>query len=348
MSSEHMLTHMRPPFKINAGDADFLDIPSAIFCGSRGLVLSEQGRFVNETADEHIYWLPSTMPSACMQEDDRFTPLMVKERLNSLSFLANELKVIANRNAKVVRLDDKFIYIDLTHPFGWYAFGHLHDSLQRLYSLHQFEEFLEKGRVKFLVCRFDRVRDFELHLSALLRREIDKEELIVVQQDCIYHVPRLIKPRMQSVYTNFTPDVYSWMIDGYKKKFDFSQPNGSLLYLTRNHVKPGFRGVLNEDALLVELKKMGFTILTGNEALPEIISKFSAASFIVGPHGSLFANTIFCNEDCQIVEFCPKNRPDFSFLRKTKMAKNYRHVLFQADDKFNIELKIEDVLDGSF
>ncbi|WP_202941825.1 glycosyltransferase 61 family protein [Alteromonas macleodii] len=70
---------------------------------------------------------------------------------------------------------------------------------------------------------------------------------------------------------------------------------------------------------------------------------FSNAELIVGVHGSLFVNTIFANDTCKIIEYCPANRPDFSFQNKYKNAINYTHFLVDADSDFNIDIDLNEL-----
>jgi capsular polysaccharide biosynthesis protein len=164
------------------------------------------------------------------------------------------------------------------------------------------------------------------------------EDDLVVLDDNIYLVDDLVKPYMPSVYTNFRDDVFDWMLDRYKNYFCINDGPRTKLYLTRNHIKPGSRGVLNENDFINKLKEAGFLVVRGDESLEDIYKLFSAAALIVGPHGSLFANTIFSSESCRIYEFCPNNRVDTSFFRKNKKSHHYEHLLQDADDKFNITI----------
>ena len=91
------------------------------------------------------------------------------------------------------------------------------------------------------------------------------------------------------------------------------------------------------------MNECAFKTWTGEEGLLDIISLFARAKTIVGPHGSIFVNTIFCREDAKIIEYCPKNRIDKSFLNKTKAVKDYQHILLEADSDFNIEIDLNEL-----
>jgi capsular polysaccharide biosynthesis protein len=89
------------------------------------------------------------------------------------------------------------------------------------------------------------------------------------------------------------------------------------------------------------LEERNFLILKGDEPLNKMIEYFYNAEVIIGYHGSLFANTIFCQSFVRVLEFCADNRRDFSFYTKYKIAKNYTHELIEADDKFNANLDLD-------
>lgn len=300
----------------------------------------EGNSLIKEVADEQIYWLPTTLSSKWLI-DRKFDAKIVNERAKFLEYQARESHRLLTKHKAITVLDENNIYVDLTHPFGWYAFGHLHDSLQRVFNVKDFV-LDNKNKVKFLVSRHDRVNDFFEHLSVFAGYKVTKDDVVLIE-DGVYAVGHVVKPNSPSVYTNFREDVYEWMILRYKNYFETGSINlqRKKLYLTRNHVKPGSRGVSNEDDFIHLLENSGFTIVRGNESLELMYHLFSSAERIIGPHGSLFANSIFAPKDCSILEFCPDNRVDTSFLRKEKVAVDYQQILLQGDELFNVNISSE-------
>lgn len=325
------------PYLIHGIPDGFIEMHDVDLVSSRGFVLDASGLIVNETVDEHIYWLPKAMHVRWMR-DRRFDSKIIEERIAFIQYHATELRNMAMKSKSVRVLDSSYHYVDLTHPFGWYAFGHLHDSLQRLFNIRDWLQG-KSDTVRFILSRYSRVNDFIEHMSALVGFKVKSEHMLELREFETLKCPRLVKPGMPSVYTNFRSDVADWMFDAYGGYFGVTEGPRTRLYLSRNHVKPGKRGVLNEDELLPLLRNNGYEVLTGNENLSQIYEKFSKASHIIGPHGSLFANSIFAPEDCEIIEFCPHNRVDGSFLRKNKKAKNYKQILVDADENFNISIR---------
>ncbi|WOD06175.1 glycosyltransferase family 61 protein [Marinomonas sp. GJ51-6] len=175
-----------------------------------------------------------------------------------------------------VQLMDEAIY--MLHPFGWYAYGHLHDSLMRLCSMPD-----TPNDTNILCCDYRRVVEFEEHIEALGYNR----ECIIDQRS----LPRFIKvstlhyPVNPGVPTNYTAESYSWMRNRYLTHFvtETEAPKQQIkgLYLSRNSVKAGARGVTNESEVIEILAKNGFTILDGTQSLGEMVQLFSSADLII-------------------------------------------------------------------
>ena len=115
--------------------------------------------------------------------------------------------------------------------------------------------------------------------------------------------------------------------------------------MSRNHIKAGSRGVINEKEVIETLTKKEFIVLNGQEPLDLVVEYFANAKTIVGAHGSMFANSIFCNQETKIIEFCPNNRACYNFRNTFKKAENYNHILTEADEfnNINIDLNLLDI-----
>lgn len=298
-------------------------------------VLDRNLKPIYETLYEIVFWWKGTLHGQTLVDPD-LRKIEVARRYKEICAEIGTITSDDIANAKVLDADVEAVYAMSAH--GWYPYGHLHDSLLRLFPWrnHSFKN------PKVLCSKYNRVVDFPLHLQACGYSE-----------DTIFRTApkyRLIKASKlffgvneARFWTTMTQEQYDWLINGYFNLFE-SDPREEEpiegLYLSRNHV--GRRGVLNNEEIQHFLvNECGFKTLTGEEGLLDIISLFSRAKTIVGPHGSIFVNTIFCREEAKIIEYCPKNRIDKSFLNKTKAAKNYQHILLDADSDFNIKISIE-------
>ena len=307
--------------------------------GDSSIICSKEEELVEAVVDEALYWNPRPFPFEYLQNSD-LVKALIDERKANLSGIKHRYYKHFGHN-KI--LHSGYFGIYLCHPFGFYAYGHLHDSLQRLFSVRHL---LQDRKYRIVVSRYDRISDFVDHLGALIGRNLDQEEIIHINEKEIHSFDQLIVPFSPAIPTSFTPETYDWMFNGYVNKFvhETLKPPSRNLYLSRKHVTPGSRSVINEGQIRELLENRDFTVVYGDEPLEEIVNLFYGAKTVVGCHGSLFANTMFCRPEAQIVEYCPANRIDYSFMNKYKYAQKYHHQLVEADERFNILIPAEDLL----
>jgi hypothetical protein len=305
-------------------------IESDVFVtGDCALIADQKQKIIDELLHEAYYWTPKFFPNEAFNTEIS-TEIEISQRRTLLQ--ANFLQIYDSRRDDYQRMD---VAVYLLHPFSWYAFGHLNDTLLRIKSLQGYD--LKK--VPFLVSRHSRIVDFDKHLYVLLGF---KPILIEMpKQEKLIKVDKLIIPVSDSVYTTFTKDNYIWMREKYLDFFNIQKEEKAYkLYLARNHVAPGSRSVINHDQLESSLIERGFIVLTGKEPLQEIINYFYNAECVVGYHGSLFANLFYSQAKCKVIEYCAQNRVDYSFKNKFKLVQNYDFNLIPADEKFNANIDL--------
>jgi capsular polysaccharide biosynthesis protein len=293
----------------------------------RGLILDSSGRVVMDQMDEVLCWSPDWFGRYVNGE-----PNLDREYLSRTNILKEIATVVHSSRSTMSRLDENVDYVYMCHPFGFFAYGHFFDSLQRL----RYVENIPGDKKSVIHSPAERVVGFVEHMKkfGFLESDLFRFERSVV-------VPRLWVTPWQSPPAQIGKDLFPWIYDLYTKG-TFSGDRVRL-YLSRNHVRPGSRGVLNESDVVSFLSSNGFLVVTGEESISQIVGLFHNAEVVVGAHGSLFANSMFCRDDCQIVEYCPDNRVDYSFKGKRKLAKKYHHMVVPGDDNFNIEIPIEEL-----
>lgn len=302
---------------------------SVIVDGNTGLIVDQNGRFVKEQADEVLFWRPETLSRSYRNGSNA-----EKEELSRTILMGEEARELhATRNNLPV-LDPKVNYIYIAHPFGRYVFGHFFDSLQRLF--HTLGTIPKPWKV--LHSRSMHIIQFECHLEKL---GVEKDCLVELENNQAVVVPNLWVSPWQAPPAQVDPEIYKWIHKSYTQEVPKTKP--LRLYLSRNHVRPGERGVTNEAEVLSYLKPHGFQTIRGDESLDETLKLFHNAEMIIAPHGSSLANTMFCNEDCRILEFCPDNRVDRSFKLKYKKAKVYEQILCPSDNGFNISIPLDEI-----
>ena len=225
--------------------------------------------------------------------------------------------------------------IYLLHPFGAYAYGHLFDSMQRLFPLSN----LDVSKSTLLTSSPARVSDFELHLRAAGFHENDRIDVSKVNQDWIF-VDELHVGISPATHNNFSDESLRWFLNGYDREAPGRSEPRRRLYLSRNHAQDGMRGVLNEPEVRRNLSDSGFEVVLGDEPLTDLIPKLRSAEFVVAAHGAALANTVFCGSQTRVFEFCPDNRPSSCFKFMNKTTSMYYHFLLPGDGRFNIEIPI--------
>ena len=74
------------------------------------------------------------------------------------------------------------------------------------------------------------------------------------------------------------------------------------LYVSRRDAS--FRRVLNEAEIMPLLRQHGFEeVAMSDLSVAEQAKLFSEAAVLVGPNGSAFANLVFANPACRVIEF---------------------------------------------
>jgi capsular polysaccharide biosynthesis protein len=145
-------------------------------------------------------------------------------------------------------------------------------------------------------------------------------------------------------HTTFTPHSFNVVRNSYLKKLGIPKENKPDLKLFLSRPSNVRRHLVNHDEVCTEMAKLGVEVLLGSEPLSVIVEKFSRASHIAAVHGSLLANIIFCGPQTKYLEYCPVNRPDFTFQGKYKLSDNYTHKLIESDTEFNINLDINELI----
>lgn len=300
------------------------------------IVCDKNKKTINQTLDEHIFWNPDCICE--YYKDENVLKKQIFSRYESLIDFCKRKdifgKIDLNSNFENIECE----CFDLTHSFGFYAYGHLFDTLQRL---HVFKNILKNKQIKFIVSDYQKVRNFDKHLSALCQREINENDLILAKRNVNFKIKKLYYGLSPAIPTQLTKETYYWILNRYFKYFNIKNPEPKFnLYLSRNHIVPKKRGVKNESQIYDFLFTKDFIFLTGEESLSDIIYYFANAKLIFGSHGSLFANCMFCNKHAKIIEICPNNRVDYSFKNKYKVCQNYNHVLVDGDKDHNIKIDL--------
>ena len=224
--------------------------------------------------------------------------------------------------------------IYLMHCFMWYPYGHFFDTMQRIFHIPD-EIHIPSSR--FLICEStSRVTSFMDHLNTF---GVNADQLQVVPRGYeSIKVSNLIVPNSvaePSQYTtdsiNRTRDLYlhSNLLMSMEKCLAISCLFEKKLALILDRSSTGSRYIANQDQVVSALEKMNYhcIVLTGGEPFELMLFLFSRADLVFSPHGSMMINTIFCPENCTVIEAIPKDRLTLHFVRQCKPASHSAFVI---------------------
>jgi capsular polysaccharide biosynthesis protein len=228
--------------------------------------------------------------------------------------------------------------LHLLHPFNRYVFGHIFDTLQKLYVV-------EKENLNFqsiLIPNTHEIIDFELHLAAL---NLNHKQIFTSDRGLV-RVSQLLFILPVGHPTSFVPDSYLFIRNKYQKFFgvEANPVAEKKIFLTRR--SGDFkRYLINDKEIEEKLKAIGVLYFDGKQTFKEIVESFAHASHVCGVHGSLFTNNIYGNDKTKYLEYCPIARENHTFHHQYKLCASYQHLLVEGDKDNNISLKIEDLIE---
>jgi hypothetical protein len=310
--------------------APITELEEVIVTRKGSMILSLDKEPIFEVSNEILYWQPSSMNMRLSSAE-----LLQETRLRQEKMRANAESI--NTDTLIRISGEKFEMIYLMHAFGWYAYGHLFDTLQRLFPI----ETPDKLNKRLLVSDSRRVNDFAGHL-AMLGYGVNQLISVPPQSDG-FLLDRLRVPQSPATVTQFTLETMKWIRKCYLENNSYKQfahrfstyfhksSSGFALFLDRSSV--GTRNISNIDEVLKILKGNFSQVVrfTGCESVHEMLYLFSNARLIVGAHGAMFVNTIFCSPSAKIIEFCPRNRNVSNMVRMCKPTLDHLFILCEAD-----------------
>lgn len=297
-----------------------------------GIICNKDYEPMSLVHDEHIHWQP-------LLADKRDISLMPSqyeydaEISRRQEWLGREAKNSVN-GKRLEAADQSGATIYLMHCFMWYPYGHFFDSMQRILNIPK-DIHLPSSR--FLICdSTSRVSSFMDHMSAF---GISTDQLQVIPRgyDSI-RVSNLVVPNSVAEPSQYTNDSMTRIRELYlssssflsmDKYFDAWASLHGKLALVLDRSSTGSRYIVNQDQIVSALEKKGYhcVILKGNEPFSLMLQLFSRASLVFSPHGSMMVNTIFCPEDCKVIEVIPRERVTLHFIRQCKPASHSAFII---------------------
>lgn len=138
--------------------------------------------------------------------------------------------------------------------------------------------------------------------EGLQRLGIDKSKVIRVEEDLHVEAETLVVPAVRHDNTKVSRSDMEFVRRLYLPEEPSPRSARRRIYVSRRDAS--FRRVINEEAFMPLLKEHGFEeIAMSKMSVAEQARVFSEAQFLVGPNGSAFANLVFANPACHVIEF---------------------------------------------
>lgn len=225
-------------------------------------------------------------------EDGRLVPALSKdvwgEKLHSalVRFRLPKLQHLPGRTLSLVTPEAAGNYhhwtVDLLPRAGL--------VVQAGYDLHAFDHVLVKDR------------GLPYQLEGLRRLGLDESKIIRVT-DCTHlQTDSLVVPAVRHDNTRVGVKDVQFTRHLYLPEEPSPAIATRRLYVSRRDAS--FRRVLNEPEIMPLLKRFGFEeVAMSHMTVAEQAKLFSEAAVLVGPNGSAFANLVFANPACRMIEF---------------------------------------------
>ena len=225
--------------------------------------------------------------------------------------------------------------MDLTHYYNFCPFSHRYDVLSRLRHIEKLitenTNYLLGTQTEFNENRFNE----EFELFGVINKIYHPDG------DTLFKIKKLIYPiwlyksiRMGNESpVSFTRESFEYCRNKYRKYYN-KNDNKYKLFLTRYNTQ---RNITNFDNVHEFFKEQGFIILDGTENLETTINYFYNSEMIVGIHGGLFSNLLFCNNVKRIIEIFPSKYYNCCFIDWNQhLNTNYKTLTFESDINNNI------------
>ncbi len=240
----------------------------------------------------------------------------------------------------LITLDNDIIYLAIHHP--WFNYYHwICESIFRLWMVHR-----QLDKLVLILPEYYKNADFIMGSLEPFKIKniyyIPNRKSLMVKTLCL---PQ-IKPICDSYNAKQLKQVSSFYRNYvlFEKKVSFEKMDR--LYVSRELASR--RKVINEDEILIILKKYGFTIFhPENHTFLEQVAIFAHVKYLVGTHGSGLTNVLFMRENTSLLEL-HKNKtneldhpsPLFWYMAEALQI-NYYHQLCETYGK-------EDYFDGDY
>lgn len=198
----------------------------------------------------------------------------------------------------------------------------------------------------FLISQFYKFNKNDNFIIAAKREKFQNESLEILGVKKIINLLNVKHLKTRNLYC-VQPEMIKyahkthfpeWMLEFLKKKFlikKFKSLNFDKIYISRNDSQyKHLRYCENEKELISFLKQKKFKVIEmSGYSIKQQAYIFNKAKCIISIHGAAFANMVFCNKNCKIIELKTSNTNKIiEFLARDLKLKNFVSLKFKNLD----------------
>ena len=238
--------------------------------------------------------------------------------------------------SNLIQIPDKnMLYLDYIYNF--YNFGEFWDIVHRLVALKNPPEY------KLFHLRQNRVENINFFFNnvGVTFPNPNSKHITYHKNNTTYLFNQIHFLNIYNICRGWIDNFFAFTFNLNYNKLNPDNNKNYCLYLKRG--KFG-REILNENLLIDNLKILckNFVAIDGTEKYEQMVHYWTNAVFVVGAHGSLFKNMIYCKKNPIFIELTPDRHPCF-YGNATHCNFGYFYINFKKDSKENIILSKEDL-----
>ena len=227
---------------------------------------------------------------------------------------------------EVVEVSKEVLYLD--YIYGFYNFGEFWDILKRLL-------YVKSKNMPLFRLERNRVTDITVYFQKF---DSDYSSHVLCKPNTLYHFQSIHMCSLRGGTRGIMDRFFTYQLNRIMNP-EPPVPFSYRIYMTRGSFG---RSIVNEGPLIDFLKeKHNFVIMNGSETRAETMYYFTNASLMLGAHGSLMKNKVWCKKNPIFVELTPLSRsanPCFISNAFT-MGLQLFYFICDCDDKEQIHLR---------
>ncbi|MFJ8530182.1 glycosyltransferase family 61 protein [Bacillus sp. NPDC094106] len=201
------------------------------------------------------------------------------------------------------------------------------DILARLYLL-------ELGNIQYDKIIMSNQHNLKFQKETLDLFEIESDSILTVHENFHLEARNVIVPSL----IGYTGAIPKWACDYLRNKllrYSKKITGYERVFVSRENAR--WRKLLNEEQVFEMLKKHGFKKVVLEElSVLEQINLFVSAEVIIAPHGSGFANLVFCNPNTKVIELFSPNYVHPMYWRLSNyMNLDYYYIIGKMESQLD-------------